>query len=141
MILNKNVKDMKNIQKYVDEIINNSGFINIDKKDIDVFLNGLEEVDALKIKGKCSSVNELLENSLKEIQTKNPKLRCIRILFSLKTSDVGNLTMEQMGRVSEVLSLIDDDISITWGLSVNNKLEDDELELILLAGYNEKGRS
>mgnify|MGYP003311398048 CR=1 FL=1 len=126
---------MIEIKKYIEEIIENSGFINIDNHDVDDFMHDLEIVDAIKIHGLCNSIEELLTDALEILQKRNSPHKCIKILFSIKISNLGEITMNDMNKISEFLSQLDEEISIVWGVSTNNKLKQDELELIILSGF------
>ena len=127
---------MIEIKKYIEEIIETSGFINIDNHDVDNFLQNLEIVDAIKVHGQSNSVEELLADALKTLQEKNSPHKCIKILFSIKSSNIGEITMDDMNKISEVLSQCDEEISVVWGLSTNDKLNQGEIELIILCGFD-----
>lgn len=127
---------MVEIKKYIEEIIETSGFINIDNHDVDNFLQNLEIVDAIKVHGQTNSVEELLADALKTLQEKNSPHKCIKILFSIKSSNIGEITMDDMNKISEVLSQCDEEISVVWGLSTNDKLNQSEIELIILCGFD-----
>ena len=127
---------MVEIKKYIEEIIETSGFINIDNHDVDNFLQNLEIVDAIKVHGRSNSVEELLADALKTLQEKNSPHKCIKILFSIKSSNIGEITMDDMNKISEVLSQCDEEISVVWGLSTNDKLNQGEIELIILWGFD-----
>ena len=127
---------MVEIKKYIEEIIETSGFINIDNHDVDNFLQNLEIVDAIKVHGQTNSVEELLADALKTLQEKNNPHKCIKILFSIKSSNIGVITMDDMNKISEVLSQCDEEISVVWGLSTNHKLNQGEIELIILCGFD-----
>lgn len=127
---------MVEIKKYIEEIIETSGFINIDNHDVDNFLQNLEIVDATKVHGQTNSVEELLADALKTLQEKNSPHKCIKILFSIKSSNIGEITMDDMNKISEVLSQCDEEISVVWGLSTNDKLNQGEIELIILCGFD-----
>lgn len=127
---------MVEIKKYIEEIIETSGFINIDNHDVDNFLQNLEIVDAIKVHGQTNSVEELLADALKTLQEKNSPHKCIKILFSIKSSNIGEITMDDMNKISEVLSQCDEEISVVWGLSTNHKLNQGEIELIILCGFD-----
>ena len=127
---------MVEIKKYIEEIIETSGFINIDNHDVDIFLQNLEIVDAIKVHGRSNSVEELLADALKTLQEKNSPHKCIKILFSIKSSNIGEITMDDMNKISEVLSQCDEEISVVWGLSTNHKLNQGEIELIILCGFD-----
>lgn len=129
-------RHMVEIKKYIEEIIETSGFINIDNHDVDDFLQNLEIVDAIKVHGQSNSVEELLTDALKTLQEKNSPHKCIKILFSIKSSNIGEITMDDMNKISEVLSQCDEEISVVWGLSTNDKLNPGEIELIILCGFN-----
>ena len=127
---------MVEIKKYIEEIVETSGFINIDNHDVDIFLQNLEIVDAIKVHGQTNSVEELLADALKTLQEKNSPHKCIKILFSIKSSNIGEITMDDMNKISEVLSQCDEEISVVWGLSTNDKLNQGEIELIILCGFD-----
>lgn len=127
---------MVEIKKYIEEIIETSGFINIDNHDVDNFLQNLEIVDAIKVHGQTNSVEELLADALKTLQEKNSPHKCIKILFSIKSSNIGEITMDDMNKISEVLSQCDEEINVVWGLSTNDKLNQGEIELIILCGFD-----
>lgn len=129
-------KHMVEIKKYIEEIIETSGFINIDNHDVDIFLQNLEIIDAIKVHGQSNSVEELLADALKTLQEKNSPHKCIKILFSIKSSNIGEITMDDMNKISEVLSQCDEEISVVWGLSTNDKLNQGEIELIILCGFD-----
>lgn len=129
-------RHMVEIKKYIEEIIETSGFINIDNHDVDNFLQNLEIVDAIKVHGRSNSVEELLADALKTLQEKNSPHKCIKILFSIKSSNIGEITMDDMNKISEVLSQCDEEISVVWGLSTNHKLNQGEIELIILCGFD-----
>lgn len=129
-------KHMVEIKKYIEEIIETSGFINIDNHDVDNFLQNLEIVDAIKVHGQTNSVEELLADALKTLQEKNSPHKCIKILFSIKSSNIGEITMDDMNKISEVLSQCDEEINVVWGLSTNDKLNQGEIELIILCGFD-----
>ena len=42
--------------------------------------------------------------------------------------------MENMSKVHEVLDMLDEDVECVWGISTNDKLKDDNLELIVSVG-------
>ena len=96
----------------------------------------LEIVDAIKVNGQSNSVEELLADALKTLQEKNSPHKCIKILFSIKSSNIGEITMDDMNKISEVLSQCDEEISVVWGLSTNHKLNQGEIELIILCGFD-----
>lgn len=129
-------KHMVEIKKYIEEIIETSGFINIDNHDVDNFLQNLEIVDAIKVHGQSNSVEELLADALKTLQEKNSPHKCIKILFSIKSYNIGEITMDDMNKISEVLSQCDEEINVVWGLSTNDKLNQGEIELIILCGFD-----
>ena len=129
-------KHMVEIKKYIEEIIETSGFINIDNHDVDNFLQNLEIVDAIKVHGLSNSVEELLADALKTLQERNNPHKCIKILFSIKSSNIGEISMGDINKISEVLSQCDEEISLVWGLSTNDKFNQGEIELIILCGFD-----
>jgi hypothetical protein len=44
--------------------------------------------------------------------------------------------MDDMNKISEVLTQCDEEISVVWGLSTNDKLNQGEIELIILCGFD-----
>ena len=126
---------MVEIKKYIEEIIETSGFINIDNHDVDNFIQDLEIIDAIKVQGSSNSIEELFLDALRTLQKRNSPHKCIKILFSIKSSNIGEITMDEMNKISDVLSQCDEEISVVWGLSTNDKLKPHEIELIILSGF------
>lgn len=126
---------MVDLKQYIEEIIETSGFVNIDNHDIDNFLQDLEIVDATKVYGSLNSIEKLLHDALKTLQERNISHKCIKILFSIKSLNIGEITMVDMNKISEVISQCDEEISVVWGLSTSDKLKCGEIELIVLSGY------
>ena len=129
-------KHMVEIKKYIEEIIETSGFINIDIHDVDNFMQDLEIIDAIKVHGLSNSIEELLTDALRTLQERNSPHKCIKILFSIKSSNIGEITMDEMNKISEVLSQCDEEISVVWGLATNNNLKQGEIEIIVLSGFD-----
>lgn len=53
------------------EIVQQTGFVNIDQKDIDAFRQSVDGVDAVKVHGKDEEICNLLENAITSLVENN----------------------------------------------------------------------
>lgn len=116
------------------EIVNSQGFINIDQNDVDRFKTDIEDIDAVKVSGRNEEVGVMLDNTISSIKKRNGDKLIKKVLFVIRLSHENNF-MEYVGEVQDVMDRLDEDVECQWGVSTSEKLQYDQLELIVVIGF------
>ncbi len=128
---------MNKIEEYIKEIISDSDsdIVGIDRDDIDAFKKGCDTIDGAKIQGTTTSIYNTLSKTLSDIVKRNEPNKCEGIILSIKTSETYDLTMEEVSDILDALTKHNPDVDIIWSLATKSSLQAEELELILLVGF------
>lgn len=109
--------------------------MSIDYNDVQMALNGMNEVDGVAVSGKASSLYSMLKEASARLIAvhggKNPS----SLMLGIGIASDGNFTMADLEGVSQYLSEMGDDISVIWGVAYNEDLSGDEVKLAVLVGF------
>lgn len=122
------------VNELLKEAIESEGFLNLDQNDIEKLKNDVDSVDAIKVSGKNEQVGDLLSEAISTLEETNREKIIRKLLFAIRLPAENEFLMENMSKVHEVLDMLDEDVECVWGISINDKLKDDNLELIVSVG-------
>lgn len=122
------------VNELLKEAIESEGFLNLDQNDIEKLKNDVDSVDAIKVSGKNEQVGDLLSEAISTLEETNREKIIRKLLFAIRLPAENEFLMENMSKVHEVLDMLDEDVECVWGISTNDKLKDDNLELIVSVG-------
>lgn len=122
------------VNELLKEAIESEGFLNLDQNDIEKLKNDVDSVDAIKVSGKNEQVGDLLSEAISTLEETNREKIIRKLLFAIRFPAENEFLMENMSKVHEVLDMLDEDVECVWGISTNDKLKDDNLELIVSVG-------
>ena len=61
----------ENVDKILSELVNNNGFVNVGKNEIDKLKENVNIIDAIKISGKYEQVGDLLSKAIFTLEDEN----------------------------------------------------------------------
>lgn len=132
----KTTREMKqeDINTLLSDILNTSGFVNLDKTDIDNLKTGVDTLDAIKLSGKDEAIGNLLSVAISTLKDSNKDKTIKKLLFAIRLAKESNFMIELVSKVRDVLETASGDFDLVWGLSTNEDLECDNIELIVVVG-------
>lgn len=132
----KTTREMKqeDINTLLSDILNTSGFVNLDKTDIDNLKTGVDTLDAIKLSGKDEAIGNLLSVAISTLKDSNKDKTIKKLLFAIRLAKESNFMIEHISKVRDVLETASGDFDLVWGLSTNEDLECDNIELIVVVG-------
>ena len=128
---------MNKIDEYIKEIVSDSDsdIVAVDKKDIDTFVEGNDIIDGEKIVGTIESIFDTLEDTMNNIIKRNKSGKCNTTMLFIKVSEGNDISMENLSKMTDILSKSGEDVDVLWGMSTQKGLKSETLELILLVGF------
>lgn len=117
------------------EIVQQTGFVNIDQKDIDAFRQSVDGVDAVKVHGKDEEICNLLENAITSLVENNGGKELKRLLFSIRFPEACPVLLDHMNGVHHIVEKLDEKVDCLWGISTVEGLREDQVELIVVIGF------
>ncbi len=124
----------EDINTLLSDILNTSGFVNLDKTDIDNLKTGVDTLDAIKLSGKDEAIGNLLSVAISTLKDSNKDKTIKKLLFAIRLAKESNFMIELVSKVRDVLETASGDFDLVWGLSTNEDLECDNIELIVVVG-------
>ncbi len=124
----------KNVNTLLAEITQSRGFINIDQNDIDKFKKEVAYVDAIKVSGQYKQIGDLLSGAISNLSERNKENTILKLLFAIRLPTENNFTIEVFSNTHYILDTLDGICECIWGVSTNEKLQGDNLELIVAVG-------
>ena len=125
---------MNKTNSLLKEILSSQGFINIDQNDIDRFRANVKNFDAEKVSGKDEEVGVILDNAISSIKKRNDGKQIKRLLFVIRLPQENNF-MEHISNVRDVVGNFGDEFECIWGFSTIDSLQGNEIELIVVLGF------
>lgn len=123
------------IDKLISEdILKSSGFINIDKSDVEALRKKSAFIDGVKSIGHPSDLGKMIEDAVKKIESDHC-LPSKSALLVVKQSAAGELTVEDVMAISEAFSGKKDDFDFVWGMSTDSSLSSGTISVVLLLGF------
>ncbi len=117
------------------EIVQKTGFVNIDQKDIDAFRRSVNDIDAVKVHGKDAELCNLLEGAITSLVEKNGSKELKRLLFSIRFPEECPVLLDHMNGVHHIVEKLDENVDCLWGISTVEGLQEDQIELIVVIGF------
>lgn len=117
------------------EIVQQTGFVNIDQKDIDAFRQSVDGVDAVKVHGKDEEICNLLENAITSLVENNKRFSSLPPLFSIRFPEACPVLLDHMNGVHHIVEKLDEKVDCLWGISTVEGLREDQVELIVVIGF------
>ena len=117
------------------EIVQKTGFVNIDQKDIDAFRRSVNDIDAVKVHGKDAELCNLLEGAITSLVEKNGSKELKRLLFSIRFPEECPVLLDHMNGVHHIVEKLDENVDCLWGISTVEGLREDQIELIVVIGF------
>lgn len=122
------------IKNIVDsEIIQNSDFVNIDKYDIEQFKRNIDKMELELIECRAENIATMFKNTLSKVISERVEYKLSKLLFVIKTSEGTLITMNDLSFISEIEQC---DGGIVWGMSIDRRLPQDKVKIIILCGFN-----
>ena len=109
--------------------------MSIDYNDVQMALNGMNEVDGVAVSGKASSLYSMLKEASARLIAAHGGKNPSSLMLGIGIASDGNFTMADLEGVSQYLSEMGDDISVIWGVAYNEDLSGDEVKLAVLVGF------
>lgn len=124
----------EDINTLLSDVVNTSGFVNLDQTDIDNLKAGVDTLDAIKLAGKDDAIGNLLSVAISTLKDSNKDKSIKKMLFAIRLAKESNFMVEYMSKVREVLENMSGDFDFVWGISTNENLEYSSIELIVVVG-------
>lgn len=124
----------KDIMRVIEcEILDNSDFVNIDKYDIEQFKRNIDKVELELIECRAENIATMFKNTLSKVISERVEYKLSKLLFVIKTSEGTLITMNDLSFISEIEEC---DGGIIWGMSIDRRLPQDKVKIIILCGFN-----
>ena len=124
----------KDIMRVIEcEILDNSDFVNIDKSDIEQFKRNIDKVKLELIECRADDIATMFKNTLSKVISERVEYKLSKLLFVIKTSEGTLITMNDLSFISEIEEC---DGGIVWGMSIDRRLPQDKVKIIILCGFN-----
>lgn len=117
------------------EIVQKTGLVNIDQKEIDAFRRSVNDIDAVKVHGKDAELCNLLEGAITSLVEKNGSKELKRLLFSIRFPEACPVLLDHMNGVHHIVEKLDENVDCLWGISTVKGLREDQIELIVVIGF------
>ncbi len=124
----------ENVNKILSELVDNNGFVNVGKNEVDKLKENVDIVDAIKVNGKYEQIGDLLSKAISTLEDENRGRIVKKILFVIKIPVDSNYITENMSQIYNVLDTFGEDCECIWGISTNEKLQGEYIELIVAVG-------
>ena len=132
---NKMNKFNEYIKSYIEEIISTKDSeCVIDKDGMDSFAKRNNIIDGFRIDGIVDNILDKHIETFNSILERNKSNKCNEIIFSLYHSEITEIDISIVDRIIEVLQAIGD-IDIMWETSKKKDLKPEELDMIVLIGF------
>lgn len=128
--MNKN-----SVEKLIaEDVLKTSGFINIDRKDVENLRKKSDLIDGIKLVGHSSDLSEMIENAISQVEAEQSRpSKCALIV--IKQSTAGELDVEDIMSITEAFSGKSEDFDFVWGVSTDSNLSPGEISLVVLLGF------
>ena len=124
----------EDINTLLSDMVNTSGFVNLDQTDIEDLKAGVDYLDAIKLAGKDEVIGNLLSVAISTLKGSNKDKSIKNLLFAIRLAKESNFVVEHMSKVRDVLETTSGDFDFAWGISTNENLECGNIELIVVVG-------
>lgn len=124
--------------KGISDIINKTGYINLDFADVSKTLkdSGVALISTGEAKGE-NRVSEAIHNAITSpLLQDNEITRAKRLLFEICFSESNPITMAEMDEFNHFVEGLSADIEVIWGALQDDSLGDNVKIIILAAGYD-----
>lgn len=123
------------IDKLISEdILKSSGFINIDKSDVENLRKKSAFIDGIKSIGHPSDLSKMIEDAVNKVEIEH-RLPSKSALLVIKQAAAGELNVEDVMAISEAFSEKREDFDFVWGVSTDSELSTGEISVIILLGF------
>lgn len=116
-----------------EDVLKSSGFINIDKKDIENLKMKSTFIDGIKSTGHPSELIDMIETAVTKIEDEHKQTSKCALLV-IKQPVESELRMEDVTSISEVFSE-KDNYDYVWGISTDDNLTSGDISIIVLLGF------
>lgn len=117
------------------DIVQSSEFINIDRNDINRFFETVNHIDMVTSSGMTEDISTLFRDSIYSIQEKNKQKSISRILFIIRLAKSNNFLIDNVKGIYDIIEHLENETEITWGISTCNYMQEQQVELVLVAGF------
>ena len=123
------------IDKLISEdILKSSGFINIDKSDVENLRKKSAFIDGFKSIGHPSDLGKMIEEAVKKVEIEHHQSSKCALLV-IKQAAAGELDVDNVMAISESFSEKKEDFDFVWGLSTDSDLSSGTISIVLLLGF------
>lgn len=127
----------ENLENFINsDLFPKTDFVNIDKSDVEFFINNVDMVDLRTIECSIEEVVEKFRVILQEVKNDNLKYDFSALLFIVNFSDQINIKIEDFLFVDNLLDVCGDSVDCIWGMSENKQLCSGFIGLKILFGFN-----
>lgn len=116
------------------DILKTSGFINIDKSDVENLRKKSAFIDGVKSIGHPSDLSKMIEDAVNKVETDHRQSSKSALLV-IKQAAAGELSVEDVMAISEAFSEKREDFDFVWGVSTDSDLSIGEISVIILLGF------
>lgn len=124
----------EDINTILSDVVNTSGFVNLDQTDIDNLKASVDTLDAIKLAGKDDAIGNLLSVAISTLKDSNKDKSIKKLLFAIRLAKESNFIVEYISKIRDVLETTSGDFDFVWGISTNENLECGSIELIVVVG-------
>ena len=117
-----------------EEILANKGSLTLDANDIKQMKDISDYLDGDVADGKLDDIEELSKKTINQLKDAHSQDKITALLLKLRVDKGAELLTCQVGTLYDVFSLLDDDVSVKWGVEFDATLCD-EVRVIVLCGF------
>lgn len=122
------------IDKLISEdILNSSGFINIDQADVENLRKKSAFIDGIKSMGHLSDLGIMIDDAVKKLESEHHRSSKCALLV-IKIHATGELNVDDVMAISESFSDRQNDYDFVWGISTDSDISG-TISIILLLGF------
>lgn len=127
----------ENLEKLINsDIFLKTDFVNIDKSDVEFFINNVDRVELRIIECRTEELVEKFRAILQDVKNGNLKYDFSALLFIVNFSEQISIKIEDFLFIDDLLDVCGDNVDCVWGMSVNKRLSSEILSLKVLFGFN-----
>ncbi len=127
--------DRNKIEQITREIIGGDDFVNLDRRDVEFFINNADNTEMMLMEVYKSDLIESVKSKVEEFTKHHDCSKYTDILMSIKIRDAESITYAQMIELLEEIRNINNSANVVWGISQDGELSDDSMRVILLLSY------
>lgn len=117
-----------------EDILKSSGFINIDKSDVESLRKKSAFVDGVKSIGHPSDLGKMIEDAVKKVESEHHQSSKCALLV-IKQVAAGELNVDDVMAISESFYEKKNDFDFVWGVSTDSNLSSGTISIVLLLGF------